>query len=441
MKKRKKRRGISLGTWLMLLLTAVVMMACVTFVWMIAGDGLYEKTGAFIRSLSERGLFEETPIIRDAAVPTTASASFLMEETPAPAMPSVTPVPRPEQVSLTISAAGTVYAPKAVRESVQSGTDHFDFAPVFEGLGNTLSASDLAIATLETTTAGADRGFDNYNTAPEILDGLRACGIDLLSLATEHALDKGYDGLDLTVSDLTARGLNYAGVYPDGAGSARATMLSIGGVNVAVLAYAYGLSDEGVKKTDGDRLGALAMISVSDMERDITEARVAGANLVVVLPHWGTKNKMETADTVRHMARQLATAGADVILGTHPNVPQGTERMTVTRADGLEYDAVVCYSLGSLLSDARTKENTAGMVAHVPVTYDPATRRTTIGEMYCTPVYIARQREDGDTVYRVVDAEDRQKTEKLEESEQRAAQEAVELIRSVTAGDEQEGHG
>ena len=81
------------------------------------------------------------------------------------------------------------------------------------------------------------------------------------------------------------------------------------------------------------------------------------------------------------------------------------------------------------------------MVAHVPVTYDPATRRTTIGEMYCTPVYIARQREDGDTVYRVVDAEDRQKTEKLEESEQRAAQEAVELIRSVTAGDEQEGHG
>ena len=258
MKKRKKRRGISLGTWLMLLLTAVVMMACVTFVWMIAGDGLYEKTGAFIRSLSERGLFEETPIIRDAAVPTTASASFLMEETPAPAMPSVTPVPRPEQVSLTISAAGTVYAPKAVRESVQSGTDHFDFAPVFKGLGNTLSASDLAIATLETTTAGADRGFDNYNTAPEILDGLRACGIDLLSLATEHALDKGYDGLDLTVSDLTARGLNYAGVYPDGAGSARATMLSIGGVNVAVLAYAYGLSDEGVKKTDGDRLGALA---------------------------------------------------------------------------------------------------------------------------------------------------------------------------------------
>jgi len=183
------------------------------------------------------------------------------------------------------------------------------------------------------------------------------------------------------------------------------------------------------------------MLSVTDMVRDITQARVSGANLVVVLPHWGTKNKTETADTVRRMARQLAEAGADVILGTHPNVPQGTERMTVTRADGLEYDAVVCYSLGVLLTDARTAENTAGMVAHVPVTYDPATRRVSLGEMYCTPVYVARQREDGQTVYRVVDAEDRQMLEKLEESEQSAAQAAVELIRSVTAADEQEGQG
>jgi len=208
-----------------------------------------------------------------------------------------------------------------------------------------------------------------------------------------------------------------------------------------VLAYAYGLSEEGAKKTENDRLGALAMLSISDMVRDITEARVSGANLVIVLPHWGTKNKAETADTVRHMARQLATAGADVILGTHPNVPQGTERLTVTRADGLEYDAVVCYSLGALLTDARTDENTAGMVAHVPVTYDPSTRRAEIGGMYCTPVYIARQHEDGEAVYRVVDAEDRQQIEKLAESEREAAKAAVELIRSVTAGDEQEGQG
>lgn len=50
-----------------------------------------------------------------------------------------------------------------------------------------------------------------------------------------------------------------------------------------------------------------------------------GANIVVVLPHWGTKNRVQTPDTVQTMAREMAQAGADVILGTHPNVAQGID--------------------------------------------------------------------------------------------------------------------
>lgn len=442
MKKRKRRRGVSLGTMFMLLLTAAVLVACIVFMAMLVGDGLYEKTGALIRSLSERGLFEEAPA--DAAAPEATAAAVmamvLPEETAAPTSPPATPRPAPEPVTFTVAAAGTVYAPKSVRESALSRGRSYDFAPVFAGIGDTLAGADLAIATLETTTAGKDKGFGNYNTAPEILDGLRRCGVDLLSLGTEHALDKGYEGLDLTVSELTARGLNYAGVYPDGK-SGSATMLSIGGAQVAVLAYTYGLSEESTKKTNGDKQGVLALLDVNAMIRDITQARVSGANLVIVLPHWGTKNKAETADTVRRMARQLAEAGADVILGTHPNVAQGTERLTVTRSDGLEHDAVVCYSLGSLLTDARTEENTAGMVAHVTATYDPATRRVTLGEMYCTPVYIARQRVEGENVYRVVDAESSAQLEALEAGERQAAQAAVEHIRSVTTAEGQEGQG
>lgn len=442
MKRKRRRRGVSLGTAFMLLLTAAVMVACVAFLALLVGDGLYEKTGAFIRSLSERGLFEADSAPLDSPAPAAAAraAAAMIGDTAAPTAPPDTPRPAPEPVTLTIAAAGTVYAPKAVRESAQSSGGRYDFSPVFEGLGDTLSAADLAIATLETTTAGKDKGFGNYNTAPEILDGLRGCGVDLLSLGTERALDKGYEGLDLTVSELTARGLAYAGVYPDGK-KGSATMLRIGGVQVAVLAYSYGLSDEGSQKTNGDSQGVLAMTDMGSMIRDVMQARVSGANLVIVLPHWGTKNKTETPDTVRRMARQLAEAGADVILGTHPNVVQGTERLTVTRADGLDYDAIVCYSLGTLLTDARNEENTAGMVAHVAVTYDPATRRIVLDNVYCTPVYIARQREDGDTVYRVIDAENSGRLKALEETERQAAREAIEIIRDATMQSGQEGQG
>ena len=141
------------------------------------------------------------------------------------------------------------------------------------------------------------------------------------------------------------------------------------------------------------------------------------------------------------MARTLAQAGADVILGTHPNVVQGTERLTVTRADGLEYDTVVCYSLGSLLTDARTEENTAGMVAHLKITYDPEARRVSLSTLARLPVYIARQAQDGRYVYRVVDVENAQAVSALDAQQAQAAYNAAELVREITGQNDMEEAG
>ena len=90
------------------------------------------------------------------------------------------------------------------------------------------------------------------------------------------------------------------------------------------------------------------------------------------------------------MAERMAQAGADVILGTHPNVVQGVERISTVRSDGLTYETVVCYSLGCLLTDARDSENTAGMAVRLEMTYDPAVRRVWPGALEVTPLYIAR---------------------------------------------------
>ncbi|MBP3656552.1 MAG: CapA family protein [Clostridia bacterium] len=436
-----KRRGVSFGTIFMLLLTAAVIAATALFIFAIAGEGLYEKTGDLLRTFSEQGLFDMSP--QETAAPRTAQERNLPQEqaTPIPAFTAVaTPTPVPQAATFTLAAAGTVYAPKAIRQSVQEGTDQFDFEPVFAGLGDTLSGADLAIATLETTTAGSEKGYGNYNTPTQLLDALRSCGVDMLSVATERALDKGVEGLRITQSELSARSLACAGAQTD---AGDAGLIGIGGVKVAVLAYTYGVSDEGREKT---RAADLAAVNLLDMERvtqDITRARVNGANVVIVLPHWGTKNKQATPDVLREQARQMAQAGADVILGTHPNVVLDTERLSVTRADGLTYEAVVCYSLGSLLTDARAKENTAGMVAHLSVTYDPVSRRTSLGPLACTPVYIAQQRTDGGNAYRIVDTDNAQAVAALSEGERQAAAEAAELVRSITgqAAREEEGQG
>ena len=426
--KKKRRGGLSAGTIAMLVLTACVLVAMAAFLFLIAGDGVYERTRAAF------GRFAETPSPTGIPSP---EPTIEMTYTPMPMAaptPTIEPTQAPELATVTLAAAGTVYAPKAIRESAQESGDHYNFASIFDGIGDTLSAADLAIVTLETTTAGREKGYGNYNTSPQILDALRACGVDLVALATERALDKGYDGLDLTLSELTSRALAYAGVYPD-SGNGSATMMNIDGVQVAVLAYSYGLSDEGREQTKNDAAGVLALMDIQKMTQDITRARVDGANIVIVLPHWGTKNRAETPETVRAMAKILAQAGADVILGTHPNVVQGVERIHTVRSDGLTYETVVCYSLGCLLTDARNSENTAGMAVNLTFVYDSNTRRAYPGEVKVTPLYIACQRKDGKNVYRVVDAEDEQALSKLTIAEQQAAAQAVLRVRQTVKGE------
>ena len=424
----KHRCRFSVGTIVMLLLTAAVVAGCAVFMLAVSGGTAGRRAGEL---LAQVGAYAAQITEQPTVAPTAAPAA-----TPVPSPPAQTtaqPTPVPEKTTVTLAAAGTVYAPKAVRQSAQTGAEQYDFTPVFSALTPLLGAADLSIATLETTTAGRDKGFGNYNTPPQILDALRACGIDLISLATERALDKGYDGLSITAGELTSRGLFYAGVDPDGTGGG-AAMVRVGGVQIAVLAYSYGLSSEGNDKTDADTRSVLAMIDAQRMSEDIARARMDGANLVVVLPHWGTKNKQTTPESVRALAKTLAQAGADVILGTHPNVAQGIERITTTRSDGLAYDTIVCYSLGSLLTDARAAENTAGMVVTIEATYDPAERRVTLGEPQVTPVYIARTRQSDEYVYRVVPARDAEALAALEESERTAAARAAEIVEEMTGG-------
>lgn len=423
----RRRRGVSLGTVIMLLLTVAVVAGCCVFLAFIGGEDAYERTSSLLEQLAQREAAAADSTLAPSAREAASATAAPVAQTP---VPTAAPSPVPEASTFTLAAAGTVYAPKAVRQCAQESGDHYDFTQVFAGLGDALSRADLTVMTLETTTAGQEKGYGNYNTPPQILDALRDSGVDLVALATERALDKGYEGLEITLSELTTRGMASTGVSLQGGNSG--TVMNIGGVQVALLAYTYGLSDEGKEKSQADERGAVAMIDTEAMVEDIVSARVNGADVVVVLPHWGTKNKQETPDNVRALARTLAEAGADVILGTHPNVVQGTERLSVTRSDGLTYESIVCYSLGSMLTDARTPENTAGMIAQLEITYDPVTRRTSLGELQITPVYIARQREDNQNVYRVVDAGNAQAVSALSPQEQAAAQEAAQLVSKMT---------
>ena len=227
----RRRRGLSLGTVIMLLLTVAVVAGCCVFLAFIGGEDAYERTSDFLERLAQRG----NPVATDSpAVPASAAVSVTSAAVAVTPEPTAAPSPVPEASTFTLAAAGTVYAPKAVRQCAQESGDQYGFAEVFAGLGDALSRADLTVLTLETTTAGQEKGYGNYNTPPQILDALRESGVDLIALATERALDKGYEGLEITLSELTTRGLACAGISLQG--ETPGTVMNIGGVQVALLA-------------------------------------------------------------------------------------------------------------------------------------------------------------------------------------------------------------
>ena len=348
-----KKPGLSVGSIVMMLVTAFVVVGMAAFLSLIAGDDVYERTRAVFGNLAEQTAERET------AEPTVSPTKTPFFEATAEPTAEPTPTATPDQSpkTITIAAAGTIYAPKAVRESAQEGMDHYDFTTTFEGLSGALAGADLSVVTLETTLAGREKGYGNYNTSPQLLDALRAVGVNFVSLATERALDKGYDGLDITASELTSRSMGYAGVYPDGVNTG-AAMLNVGGVQVAVLAYAYGLSDEGRERTKGDSRGVVALMETQRVTRDIAQARVDGANIVVVLPHWGTKNRAQTPDTVHAMAERMAQAGADVIGAVF--VPLGQQVILVPQRRARADDCHIAHKdvpeLGQLVQTGLAQE-------------------------------------------------------------------------------------
>jgi hypothetical protein len=181
---------------------------------------------------------------------------------------------------------------------------------------------------------------------PRLEAGLRNAGVDVVSLANNHIRNAGSTGVVQTI-----RAVKSAGIVPVGAGlntgAARdPAWFTIGGVRVAILAYdAVNLPAAGATRI---RAGA-APLDLPLCRADIARARAAGADAVIVVPHWGTEYTSRPTAVQRRQAAALVAAGADVILGSHSHWAGALEAVG---------GGVVLYSMGDFIFDLRRSEQT-----------------------------------------------------------------------------------
>jgi hypothetical protein len=177
---------------------------------------------------------------------------------------------------------------------------------------------------------------------------LRDAGFDLLGLANNHALDFGPEGLAETVARLHTAGIASVGVGPDPAAAAQPVIRDSGGLRLAFLAFNT-VADPDDRPADSG--WTRAMWDAAQAASAIAAAR-ARADAVIVSIHWGHECELRFGPAQHDAAQAILAAGADLVIGHHPHVVQGTE---------VRAGRFVAYSLGNLVFDQQQAETRQGL--------------------------------------------------------------------------------
>ena len=238
----------------------------------------------------------------------------------------------------------------------------------------------LRIGNLETpvvpgeSTDLEDLGLYTFNAPPELLDALP---LDLLQLNNNHSVDLGDNGLEATQVSVAEAGYTATGV--DGH-----AIVAVDGLQIAFLSYTWGLNGRGPSERHAlfvIPFGHLdAPPDLTGLTADVAAARAAGADIVVVLPHWGFEYEYYADPWFLQTGRRIVEAGADLVVGHGPHVVQPAEICAVNdpaivpgvgtcslRDGGEPRTAAILYSLGNFDTVQPTVEVQTGLVATVEV--------------------------------------------------------------------------
>ena len=238
------------------------------------------------------------------------------------------------QRTLTIAAVGDISFAGA---NVDKPT-----VDVFKSVQSIFAEADIIIANLEGPL------YDGYRAVPGKCtiransgwaDVLKTVGIDIVTLANNHIMDHGNDGLFSTLSVLDRKGIAHVGAGANLEKACKPFFVQINEYRLAFLARTSVIVNS-PSYADGDNPG-VAFLDMEELVNNVKACRNQ-ADVVVVLMHWGIEEYSYPTPDQRKQAKRLIKAGVDLVIGHHPHVVQGYERFG---------SGIAAYSLGNFVFD------------------------------------------------------------------------------------------
>jgi poly-gamma-glutamate capsule biosynthesis protein CapA/YwtB (metallophosphatase superfamily) len=291
------------------------------------------------------------------------------------------------------------------RKNAQNTESTFDFSPYFSQIGDSIAAADYTVGNVDGPLGGrGSRGYRFYpqfNTPPHLLTALKEAGVDMLTLANNHALDTYLDGLKRTVDNVEKAEIEHIGAYRSQQEYDTPKVIEINGIRVGFTNYTVSTNNLENSSDPDAMVYGLRTTRNSSPTKDIAALREAGAEIVAVYMHWGEEYERKASASQKNLAQKLVAAGADIIIGGHPHVVQPIEEVRAKDADGNSRSALVVYSMGNFLSDQRARYRDSGIIFEFTLVDDGSGQVQITSPRY-VPIYVWRTQGGGGYDYRVV---------------------------------------
>lgn len=219
--------------------------------------------------------------------------------------------------------------------------------PLFEN-------ADLVIGNLETTLCSRSpymseqNRVDNMphcNAPATFANALRYAGFDGVVMSNNHCCDSGVYGILDTIDNVNDYELMHTGTYADKS-EKRYLLVDVNGIKIAIMSYSNGFNTKEFFMTQEGQDVMLNMYYPENVRRDVADARADGAEYIIAYNHTGTEYTNQENERQRRFVRQMADAGVDYVLNSHPHALQRYDILTAS--DGRKVPVV--YSMGNFSS-------------------------------------------------------------------------------------------
>lgn len=181
-----------------------------------------------------------------------------------------------------------------------------------------------------------------FRSKPANVKLLSQMGVDIVSLANNHAYDYGQDALLDSLDTLDGEGIVRVGAGRNLEEAMAPAYFEVNGTKVGILAATQieRLENPDTKGATENSPGVFRCFNETELNRLLEQIKQTKqqCDFLTVYIHWGTENTDELDWAQPYQAKLIAEAGADLIVGCHPHCLQGIDYMG---------DTPVIYSLGN----------------------------------------------------------------------------------------------